>query len=536
MIALSLALLAFAAPRDEPTLTATWNTTTVEVGEHAMLDVVVRGECAVDAELLALPELDGATLSVASGPDYASDGAYRCSWRIDALARRAGALDFTLRVQCQSAEVRSVVAPTLTIRGGAVIEPEARFTLTPSSPRVYASEPFAIDVEVRLSLRAFANGYTLVLPWFKDVLRIDAAAVGDPVTFAIDGEPEPMHLSRTDAGDALIARTTLHVAAPQAGRLTWAGSRLRPLAHGGSRPAGAAPRDVPVAAGEVDVVPLPAEGRPAGHVDAIGVWSVRSSAERVDVAVGEPIRVEVVIEAQGGDSGNLRFATLPDAWAIDGCVATLREDRRDAHARTRVFEVRATRADAQQIASYEIATFDPRTRRYVSGRSEPIPLRVREGGAAVPEQPRSARSRLALFALLGAGCGLLAAWASVAVLRARARRRARRDPRRVFERICAEHGLGEPLRASRALCHAIAVLWRIDVGALGGGGAREVLHAAGVGSALTERVAQLIDVDEAAAFAGGRAQASSENDQRLDEAKALVEALIVERAAFDSRR
>lgn len=536
MIALAFATWLWAAAGEEPTLTATWSATSVQVGEHVKLDVELRGECAVDAELLELPAVESATLTLESGPEYSSTDAYRCSWRIDVLARRAGSLEFTLRVQCQSAEERTVRVPALTIGGDGAIEPDALFTLTPSQGRVFVGEPFAIDVDVRIGLAAFASGYDVVLPWFHDVIVVGTEAALDPVTFSIEGEAEPLRLSRRASGDALAARTTLRVAVPQAGRLTWAGSRLRPRARAGSRPAGSEATDVAASPGGVDVLPLPTAGRPTGHVDAIGVWSVRSRADRVDVAVGEPIRVDVVIEAQPNDAGNLSFATLPSTWSPDGCRTILRDERRDANARTLTFEVRPTRAGAEQIEAFEVATFDPRSQRYVVARSTPIPLRVTAEAQSPATPVAEAERSHAVPVVAGAVVAAIAAWFVARRRRVRAESRQRSDPWLAFERTRSSCAPDDPLAASKAFAHACAVTIGIDVGALAGGGARSALRSAGVDEPLAERVAAWIDVGEEAAFASPKTRDASLHAKRLDEARALVEALLRERSKDGASR
>lgn len=532
MIGLLFAVVACAAAVDEPTLTATWSTSAIEVGEHARLDVVLRGECAVDAELLALPAVEAATLTLEQGPEYSSTDAYRCNWRIDVLARRAGTVEFVVRVQCQSAEELAVTVPPLTIHGSAVLEPESRFDLTPSAPSAFVGEPFVVDVEIQLGQAAFAAGYELELPWLHDVVLMASDPALDPVMFAVDGQAEPLRLSRAALGDALALRTRLRVSAPQAGRLSFAGSRLRPRVQSGSRPRGDEPRIVTARGGAIEILALPAVDRPPAHVDAVGAWSVRSRADRVDVEVGEPVRVEVVVEAQAGDAGNLDFATLPSTWVIDGCVAAQRDDRREPNARVLTFEVRATRAGALQIAPYEVAAFDPRAQRYVTTRSSPIPLRVsaaRTPPAAVIEPGESVWPRLAIVA--GGACVVGGLWFALRRARMRRDRVRRADPRFAFEQACSAGPANERLRASKALAHAFAVAIGVDVGALGGGGAKAALRRAGVGDELTRRVAELIEEDEAAAFAAPHARDAAHDAQRLDEARALVEALLRERSS-----
>lgn len=521
-----------AAVVDEPTLTASWSATEVAVGGHATLEVVLRGECAVDAELLELPAVELGSLTLESGPEYSSTDAYRCVWRVDLLARRAGTLRFTLRVQCQSAEERTVEVPPLVITGGDVIEPTASFTLTPSATSVYVGEPFTIDVEIRMGLAAFSTGYELVLPWRHDVVRSSAATVIDPVTFSIEGEAEPMRLSRSDTGDSLVLRTQWRVSVPQPGRLTWAGSRLRPRAQAGTQPSGADPRIVHAQAGGLEVMALPQADRPRGHVDALGVWSVRSRADRVDVVVGEPVRVEVVIEADERNAGNLAFAKLPSTWTIDGGEATLRDERRAEFARVLTFEVRATRPGAVTIPAYEVPVFDPRARRYAVARSAPISLRV---AAVVPPPSSSAEVRGWPWAKFVAGLAsaavLALAWIAMRHVRTRRDRALLADPRHVFESACAAHASDDPLRASKALAHAYAVAIGIEVGAIGGGGAREALRHAGVSAALAERCARVVEADEAAAFSAPRSRDAHDDAQRLAEARDLVEALLRERSA-----
>ena len=130
----------------------------------------------------------------------------------------------------------------------------------------------------------------------------------------------------------------------------------------------------------LNVLPLPAAGRPAGFTGLVGRYSLTVEAEPTQVNVGDPITLTIRIS---GPSANLDELELPllsrqAALARDFKIPVERAHGEVA-GREKVFTqtIRATHADIKQIPALELPYFDPESRAYRVARSEPIPLDVR---------------------------------------------------------------------------------------------------------------------------------------------------------------
>lgn len=126
-----------------------------------------------------------------------------------------------------------------------------------------------------------------------------------------------------------------------------------------------------------DVHPLPTEGRPASFSGAVGRYDLSVVAVPTNVRVGDPI--ELIIDITGDLVETLpgpKLTSIPQlvddfrvpAETLAGTVAGNRKRF------TQV--IRAKRSDVQEIPPIEFAYFDPDAERYVIARSDPIPLFV----------------------------------------------------------------------------------------------------------------------------------------------------------------
>jgi len=132
--------------------------------------------------------------------------------------------------------------------------------------------------------------------------------------------------------------------------------------------AGGRELEVPVAPARLEVVPFPAEDRPAGFAGVAGPLSVRLTVTPRAVALGESVRVAVMVRGTGnlwdlappyapGDfPGAELFAERPVLRAVRGVELSLR--------RSFVYDVVPLRAGALRVPPLRVSWYDPQEGRY----------------------------------------------------------------------------------------------------------------------------------------------------------------------------
>lgn len=140
---------------------------------------------------------------------------------------------------------------------------------------------------------------------------------------------------------------------------------------------------------KVKVLPLPTEGKPAAFSGAVGDFSLSATASPHDLAVGDPLAVDITVDGVGNFEG-LQPPTLtpPDGWKpypprrynVDGPVdpnMTPTAQRRVGY--SMVFVPEKTHA---QLPPFELSYFSPTQKKYVTASTAPIPLKIKPGVAA----------------------------------------------------------------------------------------------------------------------------------------------------------
>ncbi len=129
---------------------------------------------------------------------------------------------------------------------------------------------------------------------------------------------------------------------------------------------------------EVDVAvrDVPEEGRPSTYFGAIGRYRISADLMPQRVKVGDPMTLTLTV---AGD-GSLDGALAPDLasrseLADDFRVYEATEESRGGW-RIYTYGLRPTRTDITEFPSLELATFDVDSGRYVTLRTDPIPLTV----------------------------------------------------------------------------------------------------------------------------------------------------------------
>jgi hypothetical protein len=135
---------------------------------------------------------------------------------------------------------------------------------------------------------------------------------------------------------------------------------------------------------QIEVMPLPSEGKPATFAGAVGRFDFVVSASPTNVSVGDPITLAMTVIDQTPGGGSrlevLRPPSLdnvPDLaagfqWPSEALAGTVSGNRK-----TFMQSIRARDASVAQIPAIPFSYFDPIDERYVVVESRPIPLSVR---------------------------------------------------------------------------------------------------------------------------------------------------------------
>lgn len=141
---------------------------------------------------------------------------------------------------------------------------------------------------------------------------------------------------------------------------------------------------------KVKVLPLPTEGKPATFSGAVGDFNLSATASPHDLAVGDPLAVDITVDGSGNfESLQPPALTPPDGWKpypprrynVDGPVdpnLTPTTQRRVGYSMVFVPEKIHT-----QLPSFELSYFSPTQKKYVTASTAPIPLKIKPG-VAVP--------------------------------------------------------------------------------------------------------------------------------------------------------
>lgn len=139
---------------------------------------------------------------------------------------------------------------------------------------------------------------------------------------------------------------------------------------------------------KVKVLPLPTEGKPPGFTGAVGDFDMSATATPAELAVGDPLAVEVTVVGSGNfESLPEPRLTPPDGWKayptrrynVDGPVdpnATPTANRRIAYSMVFVPEKIHT-----MLPPFEFDYFSPTQKKYVKASTAPIPLQIKPGTA-----------------------------------------------------------------------------------------------------------------------------------------------------------
>jgi hypothetical protein len=326
------------------------------------------------------------------------------------IPTRPGKFSLPVHVMNGAQKISAERIPVLEVTGTAVAaaEPVAGSEAGPTEaqgdiflwtrldrPKAYVGEQVTYTLEVYERL-PFPNIQLRTLPGFQDFWSEDLPE-GDMRTETVAGVPYRVHPGLRRALFPQRAGTLTITAAEVA-----VGMRRRVA----GRPT------------TLEVLPLPAEGRPAGFsANNVGNYKITTSVDRTKVKQGEPFTLTVRIV---GD-GNIRVID-PGAWPelehmrrYDPKVDTrLAVARQVGGERVYEFLVIPERGGMLTVPPHGFSFFDPATARYETVTSEPITVTV-EGDASAPPPTKAAADAPATAEVADAD-GLLAPLLPVDVL------------------------------------------------------------------------------------------------------------------------
>ena len=136
---------------------------------------------------------------------------------------------------------------------------------------------------------------------------------------------------------------------------------------------------------ELQIVAPPTEGQPTSFAGAVGQFDFQVSATPLDVAVGDPITLTMVVVDRSNGNVQLdllkappldRMPALIDGFRMptDPLAGTVNVNTRS---KTFTQTIRAKSETVTQVPPIEFSYFDPTTRKYITKTSKPMPLVVR---------------------------------------------------------------------------------------------------------------------------------------------------------------
>ncbi len=127
---------------------------------------------------------------------------------------------------------------------------------------------------------------------------------------------------------------------------------------------------------DLEILPLPEQGRPPHFSGLVGQYSLSTEAAPTTVKVGDPISLTVRINGTFVD--NLSLPPLEAALPGQDFKVASAKPQSSLSAGTKSFitTLRASHAEVTAIPGLSLAFFNPETREYEVARSEDIPLRV----------------------------------------------------------------------------------------------------------------------------------------------------------------
>lgn len=144
---------------------------------------------------------------------------------------------------------------------------------------------------------------------------------------------------------------------------------------------------------EIDAKPLP-PGAPEGFENAVGSLRLTASSAVTEVQEGDPISVELVVSGSGNlDTLNPPKLENAEGWKVYSTTTEQRGDERRQLSGNVVFHQSIRPLELkQEIPSFRLVYFDPKTEAYKTLSTPPIALQMTPNSALVPNPALGAQS------------------------------------------------------------------------------------------------------------------------------------------------
>lgn len=385
-----LALAAATAARADAGASLRLDRQRIAVGESAELTVTVEG--AQDVAPPSVPVPDGlrvdyhgqsTNVSIVNGRMSAT-----ASHAYEVTALRAGTYTIgPVRLQHQGRTIDAgtirllVVAGSAGGAGGGAGAGPLRLVAGLSRQRVYLYEP--LDLTVRLEVHGVRVGDLQYPTVTADGVRI--GGFPEPAQRRVRGPNGPVDVVEFEtevvpvrAGTLSLGPVTMQLSVVVAGRNDpFFGSLFNRRE----------PRTLTSAPVELEVLPLPEAGKPAGFSGAVGRFTLDVTAKPTVVDAGDPVTLGITVSG----TGSLAQATPPAVPPTPGLKvydpAEPQAATRDADVVTRHVEqvVIPERAGRVTLPPVEFPYFDPSAERYVVARGPALVVTARPRATAAPD-------------------------------------------------------------------------------------------------------------------------------------------------------
>ena len=386
------------ARNQEPEVNVRLATTLVRLGGTVQLQITVEGT--KDAQLLLpLPEVEGLVFATPRGPRPREEFTRRrngqvvhrvtVDWTVELRPGSEGEYEIPpLRLRVNGQEVSAPEAP-LTLRVVADSEGAQTGLLEIEAPaRVFEGQPFTVNTRFGFDKAQPIDRHDLYLPWWgslRGVLELERTALDrgrDRIAINDRVEADIAPQAPYERSGAIMRTWELRrrYVASRPGSLTLESGTYQ-FGITVEKGFGFQPDRVrhfyaqsePV---EVEVVPVPEEGRPFDWAGAIGDIEVSRRVDRRDLDQGGTVRLTVVWT---GDA-NLQFFEAPDLARLDafaGFRVVGTTDEAFADERRVRYDLLAADPELDEIPAVPLWTFVPESERYELVETRPVPIRVR---------------------------------------------------------------------------------------------------------------------------------------------------------------
>jgi len=130
---------------------------------------------------------------------------------------------------------------------------------------------------------------------------------------------------------------------------------------------------------ELNVLPLPTEGRPADFSGAVGSFKIASDISSPNAAVGDPLTLRLHVTGAGNfDRVDTPMLEHVDRWKTYPPKSTFTQSDAIGYKGEKTFEqpLIAAQPGAQTLPDLSFSYFDPTTRRYETAHSTPPPVTI----------------------------------------------------------------------------------------------------------------------------------------------------------------